>query len=312
MFKVSFTALATTLTLGLSLSFSYAAGSSPVAWVSKQFGNDVSGCGPVTSPCKTFQFAHDQVVAPGGTINVRDAGGYGRLVIKNAISIINESGVVAGVFGASGDAIKIQAGATDDILIKGVILDGGGVGNNGINLTSARSLFVVNCTIRGFGAVGPNGNGIYVNSNTGTALTIVDTILSRGGNTGLWVAPQSAASVIATITRAQFNNNAFAGFYADSTGGSVTATIEDSVASLNGKGIYGFGSNTNVTLARVNASNNINSGLFAELGANLKFSASVATGNFVDVSNNGPGIVTSFSNNIYTSTFGSILTATLH
>ncbi len=118
----------------LAPSLSHAAGSSPVAWVSKQFGANKSGCGPVTDPCQTFQYAHDNIVAPGGTINVRDAGGYGPLVIRNSISIINESGLVAGIFGAQGNAIDIQAGASDAILIKGLTLNGANASANGINV----------------------------------------------------------------------------------------------------------------------------------------------------------------------------------
>ena len=49
-------------------------------------GNDANPC-TAGSPCKTFQAAHDAVLA-GGEISVLDTGGYGTLIINEAVSIV--------------------------------------------------------------------------------------------------------------------------------------------------------------------------------------------------------------------------------
>ena len=48
-------------------------------WVSGR-GADQAGCGPIATPCRTLQYAHDNTTA-GGEINVLDAAGYGSLAI---------------------------------------------------------------------------------------------------------------------------------------------------------------------------------------------------------------------------------------
>ena len=59
------------------------------AWVSGH-GTDEAGCGQVPAPCRTPQYAHDNIVAAGGEIDILDPAGYGSITIKKAISIIND------------------------------------------------------------------------------------------------------------------------------------------------------------------------------------------------------------------------------
>src|SRR6516164_6813840 len=90
-------------------------------------GNDSNPC-TALSPCRTFQAAHDAVQA-GGEIDVLDTGGYGTLNITKSISIVNPGGVVASIATASGQsAIAINAGPTDTISLRGLTLDGVGIG----------------------------------------------------------------------------------------------------------------------------------------------------------------------------------------
>jgi hypothetical protein len=106
------------------------------AWVSGQ-GVDAAGCGAIASPCRTIQYAFDNAAAPGGAIYVHDASGYGaQLSITHAISIINDGSGAAVIGGGAGDAIAIQAGATDTVLLKGLTVNGAGVSPIGIHLIS--------------------------------------------------------------------------------------------------------------------------------------------------------------------------------
>ena len=80
-------------------------------------GNDANPC-TAGSPCKTFQAAHDAVLA-GGEISVLDTGGYGTLIINKSVSIV-AVGVQASIATASGqDAITVNAGSTDKISLRG-------------------------------------------------------------------------------------------------------------------------------------------------------------------------------------------------
>jgi len=76
-------------------------------------GNDANPC-TGGSPCKTFQHAHDVVLA-GGEISVLDTGGYGTIIISKAISIV-AVGVEASIATTSGQtAITIMAGTNDKV-----------------------------------------------------------------------------------------------------------------------------------------------------------------------------------------------------
>jgi hypothetical protein len=100
------------------------------AWVSG-LGSDVSTCGPVTTPCRSFQYTHDHVVLAGGQIRVKDPAGYSAITITKSISIINDGVGLAGISAPSGNAITINPPFPAFIFIKGLSLDGAGTGGNG-------------------------------------------------------------------------------------------------------------------------------------------------------------------------------------
>jgi hypothetical protein len=128
------------------------------------------------------------------------------LLIQHAISIINDGGGPATIVAASSDAIQIQAGAADKILIKGLILDGVGTGNNGVTLMSAGGLTVTNTTIEGFGGSYPNGNGIVIAPDSGTLSADISDTLVTGNHEGIIIYPSmfsggnSTANVTAYLT----------------------------------------------------------------------------------------------------------------
>jgi hypothetical protein len=88
-------------------------------------------CG-VGSPCRTFAYALTQTNA-GGEIAVLDTAGYGIVTINKALSIVNSGGVEAGIGVTSGGtAITINAGSADTVGLRGLTLEGAGIGQNGI------------------------------------------------------------------------------------------------------------------------------------------------------------------------------------
>jgi len=261
-----------------------AAGSSPRAWVSNA-GIDAPGCGSVMTPCRQLQYAHDNVVEPGGSIYVKDPAGFASLVIRNAISIINDGSGTAALFVASGDAIDVQAGPNDAVFITGLVIDGVGTGNNGINLISGGSLTVTDCVIKGFSASFPNGNGIAIQPSSGAAQVDVHDTIASNNTLGVYLAPQGSASVDATLKNVEFNKNAdglaVAGY---ATNGTVSVTVEHSTASGNGNtGVSVAGNSSGNANARlvatdVSASHNLY-GFYVGAGAVAYFSSSSATEN---------------------------------
>ena len=137
------------------------------AWVSGH-GADDAGCGAPTSPCRSFQYVHDNIIAAGGEIDVLDPAGYGAVRITKALSIVNDGVGTAGTQTSSPgqDGIDINTGPNDLVLLKGLTVDGVGTGGVGINLQSASRLVVIDCTIEGFGAADPYGVGIAIAPGT--------------------------------------------------------------------------------------------------------------------------------------------------
>jgi len=261
----------------LAPSLSHAAGSSPVAWVSKQFGANKSGCGPVTDPCQTFQYAHDNIVAPGGTINVRDAGGYGPLVIRNSISIINESGLVAGIFGAQGNAIDIQAGASDAILIKGLTLNGANASANGINVASGGSITVANCTVTNFVNSGIRSDDASATINFSLYSVIISNITSYG-----IFANANRFPVLFNIDDIKINNS-FYGVYMQGDNFNMQATINFGSISSNNTGIYVSGISSLVIVNNVDVHYNTVVGVKVLFNGTVAVSRSRLTMNTADV-----------------------------
>src|SRR5579872_3964238 len=102
------------------------------AWVSGH-GADAAGCGSPASPCRSFQYVHNNIIAAGGEIDVLDPAGYGAITITKALSIVNDGVGTAGVQQTQGtDAITVNAGPNDAIFIRGLTVEGLGSGRFGL------------------------------------------------------------------------------------------------------------------------------------------------------------------------------------
>jgi len=272
--------------------------------VSAKTGVDNAGCGGPTAPCRTFQYAHDNVVA-GGEVQVMDPGDYQPVHITKSISIVNDGAGPAGVLDLpfTGAAIAIDAGASDRVALRGLDLEGHDNGRYGVQLNVAGSLNIAKCVMRGFRN---SGAGIYVAPTSATAFSITDTIVSNN-NQGIRVFPQmtlqgtgQANGVIEGVTA---TNNSYG---VEIIGPATTVTISRSVISNNDvwgmlvQNQAGYGI---VSAREVVASNNgpgsgdsyTGSG-FITTGGLLRLAHSVATGNQYGVTLNG-GLVESYGDN---------------
>jgi len=263
--------------LGCGLSAAPAQAGPNRTWVSGT-GTDSGAC-TRAAPCKTFAFALTQTAA-GGEIDVLDPAGYGTVTITKAISIVNDGVGVAAIGVSSGNAITINAGATDSVHLRGLTLTGLGSGSNGILFNSGGNLEIENCVIRNFTIAGI----IIFPSSTSSSLSVSNTIASNNGENGIWVTTAGSAVVTGVLRKVTANNNGVDGIAVGGSGSPPPSSVAivDSEASNNASAGVGVGfaplSHPALVMVRnVVASNNFQ-GLFAE-NATLFVAQSVVTGN---------------------------------
>jgi hypothetical protein len=258
-------------------------------------GNDANIC-TYAAPCRTFAGAYAKT-NPGGEISVLDPAGYGPLTITTALSIVNDGVGEAGItFVGSGNAITINAGASDAVSLRGLTIEGGGVGTHGIVFNTGASLTVENCVLRHL-----TGDGILFLPNAASSLSVSNTSASDNAGFGIQIQPSGSGAVHAVFNRVQANNNSY-GILTDGGGftGTIHASVFDSVVA--GNAVYGFyasssGGFTDLTLFHSVAANN-GTGLFAN-GANsiIIVAQSLVTGNTNGWQTFSGGFVTSFADN---------------
>src|SRR5262249_47290824 len=129
------------------------------------------------APCRTFQKAHDTVAA-GGEIDVLDPAGYGSVTVNKSISIQGHG--YAGITATSGaDAITINAAPSAKVNLRGLLLDGVGIGNDGIHFVSGGSLNIQRSLIRNF------SYGVVFSTATTSSLFMSDTVVSDNSTIGV-------------------------------------------------------------------------------------------------------------------------------
>jgi hypothetical protein len=272
-------------------------------------GSDSNPCS-LGAPCRSFAFALTQTSA-GGEIAVLDTAGYGAVTINQAVSIVNEEGVEAGItVTSSGDGITVNAGPNDVVNLRGLTLVGASpLSGNGITLHSAGALNIQNCVIRGFGA-----GGVALTPTISTDINISNTIVSGNVGNGINLFPSGTSlTVTVSFEQVQSIHNGFDGFLVSGnfmSGGSLHAIAADSLAS--GNGDFGFFSGSSAgkatpvfTVANSKSSNN-DVGVETGPNATLFLNGSTVSGN----ASNGfvvgaGGVINSYGNNAITDTTNS-------
>lgn len=225
---------------GIALSFAFpgfAEAALNRVWVSSK-GADGAACGAPTSPCRQIKYVlNNNIVAPGGEIDVLDPAGFAPVTISMAVSIVNDGAGTASVQqgAAGGAAITINAGANDAVHLRGLSIDGVKTGHYGVLFNSGASLDIVNCRIGNFART-----GVVVQPTAGTVkLSVLKSTASNNAQFGILVNPASAAVVKANFKQVVAQNNALIGIHIvglNSTAAprGVEMTIFGSDASSNG------------------------------------------------------------------------------
>jgi len=255
------------------------------------YGNDSNPC-TFLSPCKTFQQAID-VVATGGEVTAIDSAGFGPMSINKSVSIVGngQAGIVATCNSCAG--VFVNAGPNDQVNLRGLIIEGAGTGNTGVQYGIGASLSIENCVIRGFTFA-----GIYQITQANSVLLVSDTFISDSlSATGIFIAPSGGNTTI-VINRVSVTNHKDG--LVSVAAGTSKLTVRDSLFSNNSNnGINLSPTGFNVvqaTFNRVEMDSNGDDGILVSGGSstgtvNATVSESVASGNasfdYVAASNTG-------------------------
>src|SRR5262249_28301389 len=122
------------------------------SWVANT-GSDANDC-TLAHPCATLAHAHDRT-NPGGEVGVLTPGDYRvvtPLAIDRSIHITNDGAGEASILqpGSIGVDIQSNLGRGDIVSLRGLVIDGQGTGQMGIQSTGRATLHMQNCVIRNF------------------------------------------------------------------------------------------------------------------------------------------------------------------
>jgi len=206
-------------------------------------GSNANPCDTVANACATFAHALTQT-ASGGEITVVDTGDYGPVAIFQSVNITNDGAGEASILvvntGSTG--ITIEAGAGDVISLRGLLLDGLGVGGTGLFISEASAIHIQNCVIRNFESFDSFGIVLLA-----ARMFMSDTIVFNNGSNvasgGVLIQPTHTDSATVVLDRVHLENNVI-GLFVDGsqgTGNGAHVVIRDSVVSGNASdGIRAF------------------------------------------------------------------------
>lgn len=222
-------------------------------------GTDGAGCGAVTSPCRTLQQAVTNTPA-GGYVVLKGPADFGGAEVKKSLSIVGEDGATirATPSGIGQWGLVIYDNPNVIVRLRGLTIEGGGVGATGVDWISGKRLEIVDCVIRNFKVFGaqvaaPNSNfsivnstfsgngwhGVRVVTRTGFLNGEIDTVRLQNNIGGLSVeyagAPQPRVVAKNSISSGNRGFNT-AGFSVSSSSDSLLV-LKDSISSDNTLGL---------------------------------------------------------------------------
>jgi hypothetical protein len=295
MTRTRFTLLSIALLL-LTLGLAPAAQAQAVrTWVSGT-GDDVNPCSR-TAPCKTFAGAISKTAA-NGEISVLDPGSFGAVTITKSITI-NGEGQLAGITSSLTNAIIVNAGVNDKVVIKNIAINGAGNGLNGVRYLAGKEVVLENVTIEGLGAGGRGVDmsltasgtlelqnvtiseattGIRANTTSGAAIVTLENVrfLSTGG-----AAVEAAAGAFVSVRNSTLNSGSI-GLLASAVGSVINA--ENNTIAFNGTGVNATAGST-IRLSNNSIYNNTTGVTFAgtvESTGNNRIAGNAATSPLVN------------------------------
>lgn len=263
-------------------------------WVSG-VGDDANPCSR-TAPCKTFAGAISKTAAS-GVISVLDPGGFGAVTITKSITIEND-GAIGGILSAGTNGIIVNAAQTDKVVLRGLSIDGGGSGLDGIRFLKGGSLTVERCVINGIVQKGinfiPNGEAGVVTPSLVVTDTQIHNAADPTNGGAINIASTNGATARVLLSNVQMTRSLF--------GLKVTAparvTVRNSSASNNDlNGFQASGAGAFLVIDDSNASNNNGTAVASLSSATVTLSRTLVSNNSGGLSAFGGGIIQTFGDN---------------
>jgi hypothetical protein len=229
--------------LALSLHTTSANAQATRTWVSG-VGDDVNPCSR-TAPCKTFAGAISKTQG-GGEIDCLDPGGFGGVTITKALTI-DCGTVTGGILNAGFNGVIVNAGASDKVVLRNLVIQGttsGTQGVNGVRWIAGQELHLDRVVIQG-----QTTNCVDVSKTTLGILYVRNSYFTECGS-GINLATTAVATLIAVIDNSHFNG----------LGGNGVAAASNLVTAHVTRSVFGnIGTNCMVASssgATINAINN--------------------------------------------------------
>ena len=184
-------------------------------------GNTRRDC-TIAKPCRTFAAAMT-VVDDGGEIVALDADDFGVVTITKSVAIIGNAGAAVVVTSPSGAGVGVTIATPGvNVVLRGLDINGYGVGYAGVSMSAGSSLQIEKCVISNF-----FGHGLVV--TTPASVRVVDSLM-RGNSNGARIQGGATADVV----KSRFIGNRGAGLLVQAdTAATTSASVSDSVASSN-------------------------------------------------------------------------------
>src|SRR5262249_9868872 len=163
-------------------------------------------------------------------------------------------------------AVFITAGNGDVVSLRGLVIDGQGVGSVGIEVLGASAAHIQRCVIRNFESVGSGFGILFEPGNGGVSLFVSDTIIFNNGSNattpGIRIAPGGAGGNIG-LDRGHLGNNVIGlgGYGIFSVNAGPHVVLRDSVVSGNAAdGILATSDAGHVAFVAVERTSAVNNG----------------------------------------------------
>jgi hypothetical protein len=216
-------------------------------------------------------------------ISVAGQGDFGPVTITSSVTI-DGGGTFAGIL-VSGTGITVAAGPSDTVILRGLQIDGAGIGHTGVDFQSGGSLYMEKCTISGVTTY-----GVLFEPLLGGKLIISDTTIENNVNpvaspvpAAISLSPSSSAMSQSTVTIDKTRIRGYA--VGLSVGSHVKALVSDCVISGNSKQGISVHGNSLVSTENCVVANNGGAGILVNAA-----SATVLISGDTIV-NNGAGLV---------------------
>src|SRR5262249_58981536 len=124
---------------------------------------------------------------------------FGAVTITQSVSIIAAPGAYAGITLLSGNAITINAGGSDVVILRGLTLNGQAFATNGVVFNTGGSLHVEDSSLLGF-------QGFYGIRMAGAGTLHMKNVLIRSCGTALRI-DNASGTTIASLQKSHLDGN---------------------------------------------------------------------------------------------------------